>query len=146
MRLWSIHPFYLDAAGLVALWREGLLAQKVLRGETRGYVHHPQLVRFRNVNHVIGNYLLEVYAEAERRGYHFDKNKILECAPGEIRIPVQHGQLEYEFNHLMKKLTVRSLKSVVDKPSLIIPHPIFYEVEGGVSGWEILPDLHLGAD
>jgi len=30
MRLWSLHPRYLDAKGLVALWREGLLAQKVL--------------------------------------------------------------------------------------------------------------------
>jgi hypothetical protein len=47
MRLWTLHPKYLDAQGLVALWREGLLAQKVLRGRTRGYRHHPQLARFR---------------------------------------------------------------------------------------------------
>ncbi|WP_368086417.1 pyrimidine dimer DNA glycosylase/endonuclease V [Nitrosomonas sp. Nm34] len=26
MRLWSIHPKYLDAKGLLALWREGLQA------------------------------------------------------------------------------------------------------------------------
>lgn len=32
MRLWSLHPSYLDAVGLVALWREGLLARKVLQG------------------------------------------------------------------------------------------------------------------
>ncbi|HEU5178767.1 MAG TPA: pyrimidine dimer DNA glycosylase/endonuclease V, partial [Burkholderiales bacterium] len=32
MRLWSLHPKYLDARGLVALWREALLAQAVLRG------------------------------------------------------------------------------------------------------------------
>jgi len=25
MRLWTLHPKYLDARGLVALWREGLL-------------------------------------------------------------------------------------------------------------------------
>jgi hypothetical protein len=36
MRLWTLHPKYLDARGLVALWREALLAQKVLRGATRG--------------------------------------------------------------------------------------------------------------
>jgi hypothetical protein len=43
MRLWSLHPQYLDPQGLVALWREALLAQAVLRGKTRGYKHHPQL-------------------------------------------------------------------------------------------------------
>ena len=47
MRIWSLHPQYLDARGLVALWREALLAQSVLRGATRGYRQHPQLVRFR---------------------------------------------------------------------------------------------------
>ncbi|MFZ2406304.1 MAG: pyrimidine dimer DNA glycosylase/endonuclease V [Methylobacter sp.] len=35
--------------GLLALWREALLAQKVLRGESRGYRHHPQLARFREL-------------------------------------------------------------------------------------------------
>jgi len=47
MRLWSLHPAYLDARGLGALWREGLLAQAVLRGKTRGYRSHPQLERWR---------------------------------------------------------------------------------------------------
>ncbi|WP_343214776.1 pyrimidine dimer DNA glycosylase/endonuclease V, partial [Dokdonella sp.] len=40
MRLWSLHPRYLDPQGLVALWREALLAKAVLRGETRGYTQH----------------------------------------------------------------------------------------------------------
>ena len=56
MRLWSLHPKYLDARGLVALWREALLAQAVLRGETRGYRHHPQLARFDDVG-AIAQYL-----------------------------------------------------------------------------------------
>src|SRR5690606_6899395 len=42
MRLWSLHPRYLDRQGLLALWREALLARAVLRGETRGYTLHPQ--------------------------------------------------------------------------------------------------------
>ena len=46
MRLWSVHPRYLDTAGLTACWREALLAQKVLTGATRGYRRHPQLERF----------------------------------------------------------------------------------------------------
>lgn len=34
MRLWSIHPCYLDSKGLIALWRESLLAQAcLLKGE-----------------------------------------------------------------------------------------------------------------
>lgn len=50
MRLWSLHPSLLDRAALVAGWREALLAQKVLRGETTGYRHHPQLERFRGTD------------------------------------------------------------------------------------------------
>ncbi|MDI6747818.1 MAG: pyrimidine dimer DNA glycosylase/endonuclease V [Rhodocyclaceae bacterium] len=41
MRLWTLHPRYLDARGLVALWREARLAQAVLGGKTRGYTHTP---------------------------------------------------------------------------------------------------------
>jgi hypothetical protein len=67
MRLWSLHPKYLDARGLVALWREGLLAQAVLRGRTNGYVHHPQLERFRAESSPLGaiaDYLRGVHGEA----------------------------------------------------------------------------------
>ncbi|MDP3663483.1 MAG: pyrimidine dimer DNA glycosylase/endonuclease V [Nitrosomonas sp.] len=79
MRLWSVHPYYLDAKGLVALWREGLLAQKVLQGHTKGYKNHPQLTRFKNTKNpvaAIAAYLGFVVDEAEIRGYHFDRNKI----------------------------------------------------------------------
>lgn len=48
MRIWSVHPSLLDAKGLVACWRETLLAQKVLQGLTKGYKNHPQLDRFSN--------------------------------------------------------------------------------------------------
>jgi len=47
VRIWSLHPKYLDRQGLTACWREALLAQAVLNGATRGYTRHPQLVRFR---------------------------------------------------------------------------------------------------
>ena len=79
MRLWTLHPRYLDAKGLVALWREGLLAQKVLQGATRGYRQHPQLVRFREAPDsvaAIATYLQSVVAEASERGYTFDATKI----------------------------------------------------------------------
>ena len=48
MRLWSIHPAYLDPAGLTACWRDGLLARKVLLNQTTGYRNHPQLARLRH--------------------------------------------------------------------------------------------------
>ena len=70
MRLWSLHPKYLDTKGLVALWREGLLARKVLQGQTRGYKYHPQLERFKNHNkpvNAIDTYLLHVYNESVNR-------------------------------------------------------------------------------
>ena len=79
MRLWTLHPKYLDAKGLVALWREALLAQEVLRGETRGYKHHPQLLRFAKMNNppaALAAYLKAVHDEAVRRGYKFNTSKI----------------------------------------------------------------------
>ena len=98
MRLWSLHPSYLDARELVALWREGLLAQAVLRGETRGYKHHPQLIRFRGHSapvSAINDYLQAVAGEADRRGYPFDRARI-----GPVRyrsrLPVTDGQLTFE--------------------------------------------------
>jgi hypothetical protein len=72
MRLWTLHPEDLDAAGLVALWREALLANAVLAGRTNGYRHHPQLERFREASHpvaAVNAYLRVVHAEATRRGY-----------------------------------------------------------------------------
>ena len=62
MRLWSLHPSYLDSSGLVALWREGLLARKVLSGQTKGYIHHPQLQRFRETPHPLQT--LDAYLKA----------------------------------------------------------------------------------
>lgn len=79
MRLWSLHPKYLDPQGLVALWREALLAKAVIRGETRGYTHHPQLQRFTEHPHprlAINAYLAAVHVEATQRGYRFDRSKI----------------------------------------------------------------------
>ncbi len=112
MRLWSIHPKYLDAKGLVALWREALLAQHVLAGTTRGYKHHPQLQRFqrqRNPLASIDTFLTAIYDEALQRGYEFDRTKI-GTARSRKKIPVTSGQVRYEFKHLRKKLWLRDRK------------------------------------
>src|SRR5690606_6579557 len=109
MRLWSVHPQYLDTRGLVALWREGLLAQAVLRGRTNGYRHHPQLQRFRAQPSPLGaiaDYLRGVHAEATNRGYAFAVQKISPARASSV-IAVTRGQLMHEWSHLMAKLAIR---------------------------------------
>ena len=143
MRLWSLHPRYLDARGLVALWREGLLAQRVLAGETLGYRHHPQLARFRvqpDPAGAIAAYLREVLTEAARRGYRFDASKVGRCASG-VRMTVTRGQLLYELAHLRAKLAGRNPDALqhlaaVAEPE---PHPLFEVVSGETESWEAIP-------
>jgi hypothetical protein len=144
MRLWSLHPKYLDPQGLVALWREALLAQSVLQGKTNGYKHHPQLKRFQDSpspRRYIAAYLKEIHAEATRRGYDFDRSKIgRSTGVGPKSLTVTRGQLDYEWKHLNKKLKKRSPKWRKQLPStrLSEPHPLFRTVRGGVADWEIV--------
>lgn len=140
LRLWSISPKYLDRMGLVALWREGLLAQKVLLGQTRGYQFHPQLARFRASPDpvlAVGCYLEEIAREAQRRGYRFDGAKIAvtgTCPP----IDVTSGQIAHEWEHLLKKLKVRAPDVHQKNREVIHPesHPLFSIVPGGLEDWE----------
>ena len=141
MRLWSLHPRYLDCKGLVALWREALLAQKVLLGETKGYKYHPQLVRFREQADplaAIGTYLFYVYQEGKERGYNFNQNKILSAGVEISSIPVKMGQLVFEKAHLLEKLKVRAPEkaSQLEKIGEIDAHPLFSIVPGGKERWE----------
>jgi len=144
MRLWSLHPKYLDTKGLLAVWREGLLAKKVLEGKTKGYKNHPQLIRFKNSKDpllYINAYLYQIYLEASRRGYKFDLSKI---TPAEVeeKIPVTKGQVIYEFHHLLKKLEKRDKKKYEEiknlNPDEIEVNPIFKIVEGEIEHWEKL--------
>ena len=142
MRLWSIHPSYLDANGLVALWREGLLAQNVLQAKTKGYKNHPQLTRFKNTENPVGaiaSYLICVVDEADNRGYNFDRSKIIDKKI-KGKIPVTSGQLEYEFTHLLGKLKKRDpeLYNQLNKVKRIKPHPMFNKVSGDVEDWEVI--------
>ncbi|HEY6162046.1 MAG TPA: pyrimidine dimer DNA glycosylase/endonuclease V [Bacteroidia bacterium] len=142
MRIWSLHPSHLDAKGLVALWRETLLAKHVLQGKTKGYKHHPQLKRFRSCAKpaaAINCYLYVVYEEAASRGYSFDKKKIGKFVR-EIKIPVTSGQLEYERRHLARKLKLRDPKkySELKKVKKLKIHPLFRKVRGGVEEWEVV--------
>jgi len=145
MRLWSLHPRHLDAQGLLALWREGLLARAVLRGATRGYRRHPQLERFRRRAHpvaAIEAYLLHVSAEGAARGYRFDDRKLRakRGAPALRRQAVHAGQLAYEWKHLLRKLWRRD-RARWRRQRRATPtcHPCFRVVPGGIERWERLP-------
>ena len=140
MRLWSIHPKYLDTRGLTALWREALLAKKVLQNKTKGYKKHPQLVRFKNHPSsitAINSYLKGVFEEAEKRNFNFDSTKI-----GPIKniskISVSSGQVSFEFKHLLKKLKIRDpvqYTLLKDKKKITV-HPLFKKVHGNIERWE----------
>lgn len=140
MRLWSLHPKYLDPQGLVALWREGLLARAVLGGRTRGYTRHPQLERFKAhpaPRLAINAYLAAVHDEATRRGYAFDRSKLRPVLPVQP-IPVSSGQLGLEWLHLSRKLAVRNPALLVPWGDVAIPasHPLFRRRPGPVASWE----------
>ena len=141
MRLWSIHPKYLDAKGLVALWREGLLAQKVLKGETRGYINHPQLDRFKSKRDpiaAIGRYLFCIYQESLNRGYNFNLEKIYNIK-SRTRMDVNSGQIDYERRHLLTKLKSRD-RSLFLKVRIVRTldfHPFFRVVKGEIADWEV---------
>ena len=140
MRLWTLHPRYLDSIGLVALWREALLAKAVLRGRTAGYRHHPQLERFRATSDpvaAINAYLDGVHEEALRRGYRFDAGK-LRGRRMSTQLPGTRGQLDFEWSHLLRKLQQRSPEQFRALRGLTRPraHPQFRVNRGPIAPWE----------
>lgn len=145
MRLWSLHPKYLDSKGLVALWREGLLARKVLLGETKGYKNHPQLLRFKNHKYpvkAIDTYLFNVYLESQLRTYNFNRSKIGNNFTEEL-VDVTETQLVYELDHLRSKLKTRDHDTYLELRDITVPdpNPFFRRVEGDIETWEIKKEI-----
>jgi len=145
MRLWSIHPRYLDGKGLGGVWMEALLAQAVLLDRTRGWKSHPQLLRFKNHGapiFAIGYYLLKIHEEADGRGYSFDKSKIMK--PREIaeKIKLTEGQMFYELKILKERMEKRNpmkyreIVKLEEEGERIEPHPLFKLIKGDVEPWE----------
>jgi hypothetical protein len=140
MRIWSLHPKYLDTKGLVALWRESLLAKQVLEGKTMGYRNHPQLIRFKNSDDAvacINQYLTSVYENSLERGYNFNKNKV-----NPVFIPtklaVTDKQLKFEMEHLLKKLETRDPERFhkLYRKRKIDANPLFRIIDGEIEEWE----------
>ena len=156
MRLWSVHPCYLDRPGLTAAWREGLLAQKVLTGTTKGYRNHPQLRRFQvrelppagstegcDPGAPVVTYLHGLADEAARRGYTFDRSRVVAPADPRLRMEVTEGQVGHEWQHLRVKLAARSPDVLARWADVTAPsvHPMFVVVPGPVADWEVLTDV-----
>lgn len=139
MRLWSLHPKYLDTQGLLAVWREGLLAKHVLQGKTKGYTNHPQLDRFLDASdpvEAIDQYLYYIYLEAKSRGYKFDASK---CKDTRCEtLPVTNNQIFHEVKHLRKKLEARDPDRIPLLEKLVLPevNPLFDVIIGPVADWE----------
>ncbi len=142
MRIWSLHPKYFDTRGLVALWRESLLAKHVLEGKTKGYKNHPQLKRFKETKNpveAIDQYLSEIYIEASNRNFNFDRQKI-DWDFTKVKMNVTAGQLNYEVLHLLNKLQARDIKKFeeLNTNTIFETHPLFQLVDGVVEEWEII--------
>lgn len=141
MRLWSLHPKYIDDKGLQNLWRDALLVQDALSGRNRKYINHPQVERFNNYYEpmaAIGAYLFFVHEEGRDRGAVFGEHKIMHRSERTNIIKVARKQLEYEFEQLKKKVQSRSFIQFnkLKQVSTVDPNPIFEVVEGEIESWE----------
>ncbi len=141
MRLWSIHFGYLDTNGLSGLWREALLAKKVLEGNTVGYKNHPQLRRFKDSVQplaAINTYLWHVLEEAQTRRYTFNPAKIdANWVDANLRLTVNIGQLAYEAALLKRKLANRRHNGRLAIEEIVQPCRFFTPVENEmIAEWE----------
>ena len=140
MRLWSIHPNYLDTRGLCGLWREGIMARNALLGKGHGYRNHPQLLRFKKQDNpliFIDTYLLCVYNESIKRNYHFNRD-LFGFNFTDLKIDVTDGQVLYEFKHLKRKLKTRDFEKYSKLKEIKFPevNPVFKVVIGDIESWE----------
>lgn len=139
MRLWSLHPELLDRVALVAGWRETLLAQKVLAGQTRGYTRHPQLERFRECDEplaAIGHYLVQLHDGATARGYNFNRGLILIPDAANPAISITDGQLRFELAHLRAKVRQRDPQWEPQLDLPLRPAASFALTSGPIASWE----------
>ena len=140
MRIWTLHPKHIDSKGLVALWRETLLAKNVLEGNTKGYRNHPQLGRFKACSKPLDSinyYLQEIWKESQERNFNFDKTKFSEIDRID-QINVTDGQIAFEIEHLQHKLKARDLNKYKMNQSLseYEIHPLFNPIKGEIEPWE----------
>lgn len=156
MRLWSIHPEYLDRAGLLGLWREALLAQQVLHGLSEGYKNHSHMQRFyalpkEDAMQHMSDYLFYIWQEGKLRGYKLNVNNIKDPRNDEPHImvvpdtlfTVTSGQLALEYQILRMKVKERDPRHFerlqnfpTHKMWVPKPNPVFTLIHGKKEFWE----------
>jgi hypothetical protein len=139
MRIWTVHPRYLDVKGFVALWRETLLGMETLKKHVKcqhyiPWYKHPQLAPFKAQSDpilYISNYLYLVLEESRRRNYNFDGSK-LDAIPYCENLPLIKASREvlvHEWLVCLGRYRVRSPKwfeEVKDiSPLEVDPHPLY---------------------
>lgn len=153
MRIWSIHPKYLDTKRLTAQWREALLCKSILEGKTKSYTKHPQylkLLKLKNPYQFINFFLLTIWEESQKRGYKYDKSKInLDEVKifDNVYLDVTIEQLKYEFCHMLQKMNnddPQYLKNIIFlKKEGIISNPLFNSIDGNIMNFEIIKENTL---
>lgn len=158
MRLWTIHPSFLDQKGLCGLWRETLVGLKALeKGPGAPWYNHPQLARFKvypNGLAMLAEYAEHVLDEGHKRGYNFNTALLepyLELYEMNFDgcIMVTKGQFDYEVEHFIRKLASRDEmryqlymekmgpRSLYQpKIEVFVPNPVFRIVDGPIEVWE----------
>lgn len=157
MRLWTIHPKYLDGKRLTSQWKEGIQMMHIWKeiGENPepakrlGYVSHPQVRRLSNllvadsglISLLLHQHLTAVHEESVQRSYSFNKKLIDDLAPDCKNAPkvyVTMGQVAYEFALMATKNNEWSQKVAIDPYMLC--NPIFQVVSGSIESWEKTKD------
>lgn len=141
MRIWSLHPSYLDWMGLGAQWREALLAQKVTEGKTKGWKNHPQLDRFKyhpKPMEAVGYYLKGIHDESLTRRYKYNYSKILYPDSVVDLINLSQDQLQYEFDLLQERLKKRTPEKYEENRGIkeLRAHSLFKVIPGLPEKWE----------
>lgn len=143
MRLWSIDPGWLDRQGFLGLWRETVMAINVLSGKRDGYKNHPQLDRFKQTDNpmaYLSSYAWPLVFEGRGRDYNLNEKYIVANWDSSLALPVTRGQVDYEIQHLLKKLEVRDIECynyLKRRTNCISVHPLFYVVENNnIEEWE----------
>ncbi|OQB09054.1 MAG: hypothetical protein BWY21_00959 [Parcubacteria group bacterium ADurb.Bin216] len=150
MRLWSIHPVYLDDIGLSRCYYEGIGGLKTMLGMQR----HPQLNRFKQSKDPVNNlkyYLIHVYTESVFREKDYKHFELLEdlCLKSykPDYIPVSNKQLEFEIRWLVGKMSTercynshqkieRLMYDYQNKNISSLTHHLFNVVDGEIEDWE----------
>jgi hypothetical protein len=141
MRIWSIHPKYLDSKELLNLWNETIQAKNEFLTKFSGHFSNKQLERFldlKNPLEAINSYMSSIYREAVKRDFSVDDSFMDWDFDDSIQIPVTAGQISHEISKLKSRLRERDEKKLqkLNGRTFLELHPIFYSVPGTIEEWE----------